>query len=72
MHLERPAVVATDFEIGQSVKVTAGALEGFIGTIDALDAAAGKCKVTVSMFGRMTPVELELYQIEPADVVNGD
>ena len=72
MHLERPAVVATDFEIGQSVKVTAGALEGFIGTIDALDAAAGKCKVTVSMFGRMTPVELELYQIEPADVVNED
>lgn len=72
MHLERPAVVATDFEIGQSVKVTQGALEGFIGTIDALDAAAGKCKVTVSMFGRMTPVELELYQIEPADVVNED
>lgn len=72
MHLERPAVVATDFEIGQSVKVTAGALEGFIGTINALDAAAGKCKVTVSMFGRMTPVELELYQIEPADVVNED
>lgn len=72
MHLERPAVVATDFEIGQSVKVTSGALEGFIGTIDALDAAAGKCKVTVSMFGRMTPVELELYQIEPADVVNED
>ena len=69
MHLERPAVVATDFSIGQTVKVTAGALEGFIGTIDA---AAGKCKVTVSMFGRMTPVELELYQIEPADVVTED
>ena len=72
MHLERPAVVTTNFVVGQSVKVTEGALEGFIGTIDALDVAAGKCKVTVSMFGRMTPVELELYQIEPADVVNED
>ncbi len=72
MHLERPAVVTTNFVVGQSVKVTEGALEGFIGTIDALDIAASKCKVTVSMFGRMTPVELELYQIEPADVVNED
>ena len=72
MHLERPAVVNTNFVVGQSVKVTEGALEGFIGTIDALDVAAGKCKVTVSMFGRMTPVELELYQIEPADVVSED
>ena len=64
MHLEKPATVVTDFQIGESVKIIDGSLEGFIGTIDALDVARGKCKVTVSMFGRLTPVELELYQIE--------
>ncbi len=72
MHLEKPATVVTDFKIGETVKIIDGSLEGFIGTIDALDVAQGKCKVTVSMFGRLTPVELELYQIERADVVTED
>ena len=72
MHLEKPATVVTDFQIGESVKIIDGSLEGFIGTIDALDVAQGKCKVIVSMFGRLTPVELELYQIERADVVTED
>lgn len=70
MHLEKPAVVETNFEIGETVKIIDGTLEGFIGTIDALDVNQSKCKVIVSMFGRLTPVELELYQIERADVVN--
>ena len=69
MRLEKPVVVDTDFEIGETVKIVDGTLEGFIGTIDALDIPRGKCKVTVSMFGRPTPVELELYQIERADLV---
>lgn len=72
MHLEKPATVVTDFKIGETVKIIDGSLEGFIGTIDALDVAQCKCKVTVSMFGRLTPVELELYQIERADVVTED
>ena len=72
MHLEKPATVVTDFQIGESVKIIDGSLEGFIGPIDALDVAQGKCKVIVSMFGRLTPVELELYQIERADVVTED
>ena len=72
MHLEKPATVVTDFQIGESVKIIDGSLEGFIGTIDALDVAQGKCKVIVSMFGRLTPVELELYQLERADVVTED
>ncbi len=70
MHLEKPAVVDMDFVIGETVKIVDGAFEGFIGTVDALDAARGKCKLTVSMFGRMTPVELELYQIEHADIAD--
>lgn len=68
MHLEKPATVVTDFSIGETVKIIDGSLEGFIGTIDAIDLQNSKCKVTVSMFGRLTPVELELYQIERADV----
>ena len=63
MHLEK-IVVETDLQVGDKVKVTQGPLEGFVGTVDALDAAAGKCRVIVSMFGRETPVDLELYQIE--------
>ena len=72
MHLEKHATVVTDFKIGETVKIIDGSLEGFIGTIDALDVAQSKCKVTVSMFGRLTPVELELYQIERADIVTED
>ena len=66
MHLEKPVNVETDYRIGDSVKVTQGPLEGFNGEIESVDAAAGKCRVIVSMFGRETPVDLELYQIERA------
>ena len=64
MHLEK-VVVATNFKVGDKVNVTDGPLAGFIGDIEAIDNALGKAKVIVSMFGRPTPVELELYQIEP-------
>lgn len=69
LKLEKPESFVTDYVIGESVKIIDGSLEGFIGTIDEIDLAQSKCKVTVSMFGRMTPVELELAQIERADVV---
>ncbi len=72
LHLEKPTTIVTDFEIGESVKIVDGSLEGFIGTIDAIDLVNSKCKVTVSMFGRLTPVELELYQIERLDEVTSD
>ena len=64
MHLERPTTIITDFEIGETVKIIDGSFEGFIGTIDSIDVPKEKCKVTVSMFGRLTPVELDLAQIE--------
>ena len=66
MHLEK-IVVETDLQIGQKVKVTQGPLEGFVGSVESVDAANSKCKVVVSMFGRDTPVDLEMYQIEPID-----
>ena len=63
MHLEK-LIVDTEFKVGDKVSVIDGALEGFVGDIESINAAAGKCKVIVSMFGRATPVELELNQIE--------
>lgn len=66
MRIEK-VVSDTDFKEGDKVKVTDGALEGFVGTIEAIDLANSKCKLSVSMFGRITPVELELYQIERAE-----
>ena len=51
--------------MGDNVKITDGALESFIGTVEELDLDRGKVRVVVSMFGRETPVELELDQVEP-------
>ena len=60
---KREVVVA--YNVGDSVKITDGALESFIGTVEELDKERGKVRVVVSMFGRETPVELELDQVEP-------
>ena len=59
---KREVVVSYD---GDNVKITDGALESFIGTVEELDLDRGKVRVVVSMFGRETPVELELDQVEP-------
>lgn len=56
--------VLVDYEIGQSVRITDGALETFLGTVEEIDTERQKVRVVVSMFGRETPVELDLDQIE--------
>ena len=56
--------VVVSYNVGDSVKITDGALASFIGTVEELDTDRGKVKVVVSMFGRETPVELELDQVE--------
>lgn len=56
--------VVVSYGVGDSVKITDGALASFIGTVDDLDTERGKVRVVVSMFGRETPVELELDQVE--------
>lgn len=65
MHLEK-VVAKTDYNPGDTVKIISGPLEDFVGKIETIDAENQKCRVSVSMFGRQTPVDLELYQIEPA------
>ena len=66
MHLE-PIVVDIKVEAGNKVKLSGGALDGFVGTVMSVDANANKCKVEVEMFGRPTPVDVELSQIEIID-----
>lgn len=58
------AVVDDDFEVGISVKVIDGPFESFIGTVQDYDHQKKKIKVSVSIFGRATMVELSVNQVE--------
>lgn len=60
--------VVVSYNVGDSVRITDGALESFIGTVDEIDVEQKKVRVVVSMFGRETPVELELDQVEPINL----
>ena len=62
--VERHEIVV-GFQLGDTVKVTDGPLEGFLGTVDELEPEKDRVRVIVSMFGRETPVDLELDQIAP-------
>ena len=53
------------FELGDTVKIIDGPLEGFLGTVDELDPDGNSVRLIVSMFGRETPIDLELDQVEP-------
>lgn len=55
--------VVINFAVGDSVEITGGYLQGFIGRVDAIDADKGMVRVTVSMMGKDVPVELELIQV---------
>ena len=57
--------IVVGYSVGDTVKVLDGPLEGFLGAVDELDAERGTVRVIVSMFGRETPVDLELDQVEP-------
>jgi transcription termination/antitermination protein NusG len=58
---EKPKV---NFEVGETVKITDGPFLGNGGVIEEIDPERGKLKVTVNIFGRNTPVELEYWQVE--------
>jgi transcriptional antiterminator NusG len=57
----KPKVI---YDPGETVKITDGPFMNFTGTVDEVDADRGKLKVSVAIFGRTAPVELEYWQVE--------
>ena len=61
--IERPKP-KVEFEIGETVRVVDGPFLNFTGVVEDVKPEKGKLKVMVSIFGRVTPVELEFIQVE--------
>ncbi len=59
--IEKPKV---NFDLGETVKINDGPFLNFSGVIEEIEPDKGKLKVTVDIFGRKTPVELEYWQVE--------
>ena len=57
-------VPKVQYSVGEEVKITDGAFASLTGRIDEIDPDRGKLKVSVSIFGRFTPVELEYWQVQ--------
>ena len=56
--------IVVNYAVGDTVRIADGPLTSFTGVVEALDPEKNKVRVVVSMFGRETPVELELDQVE--------
>ena len=62
MGFELPSV-NVDYETGDSVSITGGSFDGFVGTVQEISKDKHKVKVLVSMFGRETPIEVDFSQV---------
>ena len=66
MGMEKHEIIVK-YAVGDHVRIVDGPLDGFVGTVEEMNTEKNSVRVTVSMFGRETPVELELDQVEPAE-----
>ncbi len=55
------------FEVGDEVRINDGAFEAQIGSVEEIDPELGKLRVSVNIFGRSTPVDLEFWQVEKVE-----
>ncbi|MDR2865107.1 MAG: transcription termination/antitermination protein NusG [Spirochaetaceae bacterium] len=61
---EKPVRARQTYSLGEQVKITGGPFESFTGTIEEVNAEKNKLKVMVGIFGRNTPVEVDIMQVE--------
>ena len=64
MGVEAKAPLTVDFAVGDSVQITSGPLEGFMGVVEEINTETFKVKLKVNMFGRETPAEVDIAQVE--------
>ena len=55
--------VNVDYSVGDSISITGGSFDGFVGTVQEINKEKKKVKVLVSMFGRETPIEVDFSQV---------
>ena len=59
--------VEVDYNVGDSVRIIDGPFDDSVGIVDELNKEKHRVRVIIHMFGRETPVELELHQVEPVE-----
>ena len=64
MGVEAKAPLTVDFAVGDTVQITSGPLEGFMGLVEGINTETFKVKLKVNMFGRETPAEVDIAQVE--------
>lgn len=62
--VEMIAEPEVEYEVGDTVEIVAGPMEGSVGTVEEIDKTARKVRVKITMFGRELPAELELHQVK--------